>query len=135
MFVTILGRALALDTSGYNAEQFNAYADVNPAEYYAPYSEWSKEKGILPAVNDNEELILARLKEYLMDQIDLSNYSGKITDQALITAVFTSDNVEYTLFILSYGQIGTQYVIWLDTATLEQDTVDSIMWGAQLVKK
>jgi hypothetical protein len=93
------------------------------------------EKGILPAVNDNEELILARLKEYLMDQIDLSNYSGKITDQALITAVFTSDNVEYTLFILSYGQIGTQYVIWLDTATLEQDTVDSIMWGAQLVKK
>lgn len=52
MFVTILGRALALDTSGYNAEQFNAYADVNPAEYYAPYIEWSKEKGILPALSD-----------------------------------------------------------------------------------
>lgn len=93
------------------------------------------EKGILPAVQDNKDLILARLKEYIMDQIDLSDFDGAVTNEVLITAVFTNDSKEYTHFILSYGQVGTQYVIWLDTAILDQETIDGIMWGAQLVKK
>lgn len=92
------------------------------------------EKGILPAVQENSGLIVERLREYMMDQIDLSDFNGDITDDALITAVFTNGSDEYTLFILSYGQIGTQYVIWLDTEILDQATIDSIMWGARLVK-
>lgn len=52
MFVTVLGRAADIDISGYIAGDFNAYNDVNPAEYYAPYIEWSKENGILPALGD-----------------------------------------------------------------------------------
>lgn len=92
------------------------------------------EKGILPAVQDNRDLIVERLKEYMMDQIDLSEFNGEITDEALITAVFTNGSAEYTHFILSYGQVGTQYVIWLDTATLDQATIDSVLWGAHLVK-
>ena len=70
----------------------------------------------------------------MMDQIDLSEFNGEITDEALITAVFTNGSAEYTHFILSYGQVGTQYVIWLDTATLDQATIDSVLWGAHLVK-
>lgn len=92
------------------------------------------EKGILPAVQENSDLIVERLKEYMLDQIDLSDFNGEITDEALITAVFTNGIDEHTLFILSYGQVGTQYVIWLDTAILDQATIDSIMWGARLVK-
>lgn len=92
------------------------------------------EKGILPAVQENGGLIVERLKEYMRDQIDLSEFNGEITDEALITVAFTNGSDEYTLFILSYGQVGTQYVIWLDTANLNQTTVDSIMWGAHLVK-
>ena len=92
------------------------------------------EKGILPAVHDNRNLIVERLREYVKDQIDLSGFDGKITDESLITAVFTSENEEYSHFILPYGQIGTQYDVWLDTKSLVQATVDTILMGAGLVK-
>ena len=92
------------------------------------------EKGILPEVQDNKDLILERLKEYMNDQIDLSDFNGEITDEVLITAVFTNGSNEYTLFIRSYGQVGTQYVVWLDTAKLDQTTVESIVWGTHLIK-
>ena len=92
------------------------------------------EKGILPAVHDNRNLIVERLREYVKDQIDLSGFDGEITDESLITAVFTSENEEYSHFILPYGQIGTQYDVWLDTKSLDQATVDTILMGAGLVK-
>lgn len=92
------------------------------------------EKGILPAVQDNKDLIVSRLKEYMMDQIDLSDFNGEIADEVLITAVFTNGSDEYSHFIHSYGQVGTQYVIWLDTANLDQTTINSIVWGAQIIK-
>lgn len=92
------------------------------------------EKGILPAVHDNKELILERLKEEVKDQIDLTDFSGEITDERLITAVFSNGDKEYTHYILSYGQIGTQYDLWLDKALLDEQTVNSIMWGAKLVE-
>ncbi|MGN0314364.1 MAG: hypothetical protein ACI4EG_06195 [Fusicatenibacter sp.] len=94
------------------------------------------EKGILPAVHDNQELILKQLKEKVKDQIDLTGFSGEITDERLITAVFSNGSTEYTHYILSYGQVGTQYDIWLDKTLLDQETIDSIMWGgAQLVEQ
>ena len=92
------------------------------------------EKGILPAVQDNRDLIVERLREYVKDQINLSGFDGKITDESLITAVFKSGNEEYSHFILPYGQVGTQYDIWLDTKNLDQSTVDTILMGAGLVK-
>lgn len=92
------------------------------------------EKGILPAVHDNRNLIVERLREYVKDQIDLSGFDGEITDESLITAVFTSENEEYSHFILPYGQIGTQYDVWLDTKSLDQATVSTILMGAGLVK-
>ena len=70
----------------------------------------------------------------MKDQIDLSGFDGEITDESLITAVFTSENEEYSHFILPYGQIGTQYDVWLDTKSLDQATVDTILMGAGLVK-
>lgn len=91
------------------------------------------EKGILPAVHDNKEMILDRLKESVMDQIDMTDFSAEITDEELITAVFSNGDKEYTHYILSYGQIGTQYDLWFDTLLLDQHTVNSIMWGAKLV--
>lgn len=93
------------------------------------------EKGILPSVHDNQELVLKQLKEEVKDQIDLTDFSGEITDERLITAVFSNGSREYTHYILSYGQAGTQYDIWLDKALLDQQEVDSIIWGAQLVEK
>lgn len=91
------------------------------------------EKGILPAVHENQNLILESLKEYLMDQIDLSDYSGEIIDEALITARFNNGDTEYTHYILSYGQVGTQYDIWFNEKMIDSNTVTSIISKAQLV--
>lgn len=90
------------------------------------------EKGILPAVHENQELILERLKTYLINQIDMTDFHGEIIDKSLITARFSNGETEYTHYILSYGQVGTQYDIWLDATFLDQSTVGDIISGAQL---
>jgi len=91
------------------------------------------EKGILPAVHENQNLILESLKEYLMDQIDLSDYSGEIIDEVFITARFSNGDTEYTHYILTYGQVGTQYDIWFNEKLLDSNTVTSIISNAQLI--
>lgn len=91
------------------------------------------EKGILPEVHKNQNLILDRLKEYLMDQIDLSGFSGEIIDEVRITARFSNGDIEYTHYILSFGQVGTQYDIWFNEKLLDSSTVTSIISNAELV--
>lgn len=93
------------------------------------------EKGILPEAEKNQAMILGQLQNDLRDQIDLSEFDGEITAQGLITAEFAKDGSAYAVYILSYGQVGTQYVIWLDTAALDQAIADSIVQGAQIVGK
>ena len=89
------------------------------------------EKGILPAASENHDLIVSRIKEYLSDQIDLSDFSGKVDDEGLITVQF--NGVVYTHYLLTYGQVGTQYDVWFDDSQVEQDTVNAIIDGANLV--
>lgn len=91
------------------------------------------EKGILPAASENHDLIVSRIKEYLSDQIDLSDFSGKVNDEGLITVQFSGDGVVYTHYLLTYGQVGTQYDVWFDESQVEQDTVNAIVDGAYLV--
>lgn len=91
------------------------------------------EKGILPAVHENQNMILEHLKEYLIDQIDLTEYSGEIIDEVFITARFSNGDTEYTHYILTYGQVGTQYDIWFNEKLLDSNTVTSIISNAQLV--
>ncbi len=93
------------------------------------------EKGILPAVHENQELIIERMKEYLADQIDLSAFTGEIIDEGLITVRFSNGTTEYTHYIMTYGQVGIQYDIWFDENILNKNTVNNIIWGAKLIKQ
>lgn len=92
------------------------------------------EKGILPEAQKNQDIILSRLKEYLADQVDLTEFSGEIFDDGLITVEFRNDDTVYTHYLLSYGQVGTQYDIWVDKNKLNQNTINSIIAGAELVQ-
>lgn len=93
------------------------------------------EKGILPAVHENQELIIERMKEYLADQIDLAAFTGEIIDEGLITVRFSNGTTEYTHYIMTYGQVGIQYDIWFDENILNKNTVNNIIWGAKLIKQ
>lgn len=44
MFVTVLGRMSGVDTSLYPGQ---AFADVDPTDYYAPYVQWAADNGIV----------------------------------------------------------------------------------------
>lgn len=91
------------------------------------------EKGILSNVDENHDMILECLREYLADQVNLTNFSGEIIiEEGLITAQFSDGEIEYTHYILSYGQIGTQYDIWFDESKIDQNSVKNIIYGAQL---
>lgn len=92
------------------------------------------EQGILPAAQENAELILERLRDYVSDQVDLSDFSAEITSDRLITVIFKNEETEYTHFILSYGQVGTQYDLWLETTSLKQEVVDAIVNNVLLVE-
>ena len=92
------------------------------------------EKGILPEAQKNQDIILSRLKEYLADQVDLTEFSGEVFDDGLITVEFRNNDIVYTHHLLSYGQVGTQYDIWVDKNKLNKDTINSIVAGAELVK-
>ena len=91
------------------------------------------EKGILPAVHENQNMILEHLKECLIDQIDLTEYSGEIIDEVFITARFSNGDTEYTHYILTYGQVGTQYDIWFNEKLLDSSTVTGIISKVELV--
>lgn len=91
------------------------------------------EKGILPAVHENQNMILEHLKECLIDQIDLTEYSGEIIDEVFITARFSNGDTEYTHYILTCGQVGTQYDIWFNEKLLDSSTVTSIISKVELV--
>lgn len=90
------------------------------------------EKGILPSVQENHDLILERMREYLKDQIDLTAFSGEIISESPITIQFRSSATEYTHHILSYGQVGTQYDIWFEEGQLEEDAIQFIIAHSQL---
>lgn len=92
------------------------------------------EKGILPNVHENQELILERLKEYTAEQVDLTDFTGEIIDESLITARFTNGGTEYTHYILTYGQVGTQYDIWFDESKVSQTVITQILSAAQLTQ-
>ena len=96
------------------------------------------EDSILLAVEENQERILTELREYMENQVDLSGFEGEITGQERITeertiTAFTNGEQMYSLFILSYGQLETQYVVWVDSSALEQSVVEEILWGTHLV--
>lgn len=48
MFVTVLGRLCRADVTGYTTSPF---LDVNMNEYYGPYIEWAREKGIVSGMS------------------------------------------------------------------------------------
>lgn len=93
------------------------------------------ENGFRNSVEENQELVIERLKGYLDDQIDLSAFTGEIIDEGLIIVKFTNGSTEYTHYVISYGQDGTQYDMWFDESILNKNTVDYIVWGSQLVKQ
>lgn len=90
------------------------------------------EKGILPSVQENHDLILERMREYLKDQIDLTDFSGEIISEAPITVQFRNSETEYTHYILSYGQVGTQYDVWFERGKVEEDAIQFIIAHSQL---
>lgn len=49
MLVTVLGRMADVDVSGYTA----SFDDVADGAYYAKYTEWARDKGIVSGVGDN----------------------------------------------------------------------------------
>ncbi len=90
------------------------------------------EKGILPDLETNRDLVLSRLTEDLKDQVDMTGFDGTLDKKGFITATFTKDDKEYTHYITSYGQVGTQYDLWFDTSLLTEDEVNAILFSAQL---
>lgn len=92
------------------------------------------EKGILPKVHENRDIVLQRIVDDLSAQIALDEYQGEIIADMPITLRFTNQGAENTHYILSYGQIGTQYDLWLDSKALDEKTIDQIVQNARLVK-
>ncbi len=90
------------------------------------------EEGILPEVRENQELILSYLQENVMAQVSQEEFDAEITDEALITAVFSNDEETYTHYILYYGKLGTQNDLWFKTSVLDQQTAESILWSASM---
>lgn len=93
------------------------------------------ENGFRNSVEENQELVIERLKGYLADQIDLSAFTGEIIDDGLILVRFTNESTEYTHYVINYGQGGTQYDMWFDENILNKNTIDYIVWGSQLIKQ
>lgn len=91
------------------------------------------EKGILPKVHENQDVVLQRIVDDLSAQIVLSEYQGEIIADMPITLRFTNQGAENTHYILSYGQIGTQYDLWFDSKVLDEDTIAQIIQHAALV--
>lgn len=59
MLVTVLGRMSGVDVSGYTS----SFDDVSDAAYYAKYTEWAREKGIVSGIGGNSfapEAIITR---------------------------------------------------------------------------
>ena len=92
------------------------------------------EKGILPKVHENRDIVLRRIVDDLSAQIALDEYQGEIIADMPITLRFTNQGAENTHYILSYGQIGTQYDLWFDSKALDEKTIDQIVQHAHLVK-
>ncbi len=92
------------------------------------------EKGILPKVHENRDIVLRRIVDDLSAQIDLKEYQGEIIADMPITIRFTNQGAENTHYILTYGQIGTQYDLWFDSKALDEKTIDQIVQHAHLVK-
>lgn len=91
------------------------------------------EKGILPDLETNRDLVLSRLTEDLKDQVDMTGFDGTLSHTTgPIIAVFENDGQQYTHYIFGYGQVGTQYDLWFDTSLLTEDEVNAIMYTAQL---
>lgn len=91
------------------------------------------EKGILPKVHENRDIVLQRIVDDLSAQIALDEYQGEIIADMPITLRFTNQGAENTHYILSYGQIGTQYDLWFDSKVLDEETIDQIVQHAHLV--
>ena len=82
---------------------------------------WQNQESTIIIVND------------LSAQIVLSEYQGEIIADMPITLRFTNQGAENTHYILSYGQIGTQYDLWFDSKVLDEDTIAQIIQHAALV--
>lgn len=93
------------------------------------------ENGFRNSVEENQELVIERLKGYLADQIDLTSFTGEIIDDGMIVVRFTNGSTEYTHYVINYGQGGTQYDMWFDENILDKNTVNNIVWGSKLVKQ
>ena len=93
------------------------------------------ENGFRNSVEENQELVIERLKGYLADQIDLTSFTGEIIDDGMIVVSFTNGSTEYTHYVINYGQGGTQYDMWFDENILDKNTVNNIVWGSKLVKQ
>ena len=91
------------------------------------------EKGILPNIHGNQDVVLQQIVDDLSAQIVLSEYQGEIIADMPITLRFTNQGAENTHYILSYGQIGTQYDLWFDSKVLDEDTIAQIIQHAALV--
>lgn len=91
------------------------------------------EKGILPKVHENRDIVLQRIVDDLSALIALDEYQGEIIADMPITLRFTNQGAENTHYILSYGQIGTQYDLWFDSKALDGETIDQIVQHAHLV--
>ena len=91
------------------------------------------EKGILPKVHENRDIVLQRIVDDLSAQIALDEYQGEIIADMPITLRFTNQGAENTHYILSYGQIGTQYDLWFDSKVLGEETIDQIVQHAHLM--
>lgn len=91
------------------------------------------EKGILPKIHENQDVVLQRIVDDLSAQIELNEYQGEIIAEMPITLRFTNQGAENTHYILSYGQIGTQYDLWFDSKVLDEETITQIIQHAALV--
>ncbi|MBE6689343.1 MAG: S-layer homology domain-containing protein [Ruminococcaceae bacterium] len=108
MFITVLGRMHGLDTSKYDGN--TGYGDVPATEYYAPYIQWAKKKGIMAGLSDvtfapEDPITRATMAVVIKNYVDNSGFKFTIysetegfndlagLDEATVNAINTVKNV------------------------------------------
>lgn len=90
------------------------------------------EKGILPNIQENQQMVIDTLWKDIQSTIDATELHGELTNEGLITIVFSNEETEYTHYILSFGQIGTQYDLWFQTSEVPESAIMDMVLDANL---
>ena len=90
------------------------------------------ENGILPAAKENLDFIVSQLITAVKEQMDFTGYETALVGEQLPTIAFRKGDCEYTHYIYTFGQAGTQYDIWLDTTILDDEEAISIVLSSTL---